>query len=205
MKALTIHQPWASLIIAGVKRYETRTRRMNYRGTLAIHAAAMPFDRVFNSWGHVTEAVRMEELCMRLLQTDNLRDLPKGCILGTVEVVDCLPMVAGWPDGDLYLHSQRFDEDGRAILVPVSPEEWALGNYDLGRYAIQLADPKPLPEPIPARGQQGLWNWEPPECPECHGLGEVGYLADRHDPASWLTAVCPTCHGEGWVSGKAGK
>jgi hypothetical protein len=30
-----------------------------------------------------------------------------------------------------------------------------------GRYAWILEDIKPLPEPIPARGAQGLWNWEP--------------------------------------------
>lgn len=38
MKALTIHQPWASLIAYQFKRYETRSWSTDYRGALAIHA-----------------------------------------------------------------------------------------------------------------------------------------------------------------------
>lgn len=38
MKAITLHQPWASLIALGVKTVETRSWNTNYRGTLAIHA-----------------------------------------------------------------------------------------------------------------------------------------------------------------------
>ena len=42
-------------------------------------------------------------------------------------------------------------------------DELALGDYTPGRYAWKLANVKKLPEPIPAKGRQGLWNWEPPE------------------------------------------
>ncbi len=38
MKALTICEPWATLIAQGVKRIENRTWRTHYRGPLAIHA-----------------------------------------------------------------------------------------------------------------------------------------------------------------------
>lgn len=38
MYALTIKQPWASAIMAGLKRVENRTWRTDYRGPLAIHA-----------------------------------------------------------------------------------------------------------------------------------------------------------------------
>lgn len=37
------------------------------------------------------------------------------------------------------------------------------GDYSPGRFAWLLADIKPLPEPIPAKGKQGLWNWTPDE------------------------------------------
>ncbi len=40
MKALTLCQPWASLVALGHKRIETRCWETKYRGTLAIHAAA---------------------------------------------------------------------------------------------------------------------------------------------------------------------
>lgn len=36
MKALTIWQPWASLIARGVKQYETRSWPTKYRGPIAM-------------------------------------------------------------------------------------------------------------------------------------------------------------------------
>lgn len=37
---LTMHQPWASLLVAGVKRVEGRSWQTTHRGRLWIHAAA---------------------------------------------------------------------------------------------------------------------------------------------------------------------
>ena len=39
MKAITIWQPWAEFIAAGVKHNETRSWATKYRGPIAIHAA----------------------------------------------------------------------------------------------------------------------------------------------------------------------
>lgn len=38
MKALTIKEPWATLIIEGYKKYEFRSWKTNYRGKILIHA-----------------------------------------------------------------------------------------------------------------------------------------------------------------------
>lgn len=38
MKAITIREPWATLIIEGYKEYEFRSRKINYRGKILIHA-----------------------------------------------------------------------------------------------------------------------------------------------------------------------
>lgn len=38
MKALTIKQPWATLIVDGYKMYEFRSWKTNYRGKILIHA-----------------------------------------------------------------------------------------------------------------------------------------------------------------------
>ena len=38
MKALTIKEPWASLIVQGFKKYEFRSWKTNYRGKVLIHA-----------------------------------------------------------------------------------------------------------------------------------------------------------------------
>ena len=45
MKALSLRQPWASLIANGHKTIETRTWRTRYRGPLAIHASMRPYAR----------------------------------------------------------------------------------------------------------------------------------------------------------------
>lgn len=42
MKALTLHEPWATLVALGVKTIETRSWSTAYRGPLAIHAALRP-------------------------------------------------------------------------------------------------------------------------------------------------------------------
>lgn len=45
-------------------------------------------------------------------------------------------------------------------LSTLPDTEKALGDYSLGRYAWELRNIKELPEPIKAKGQQGIWNWE---------------------------------------------
>ena len=39
MKAISIHQPWASLIALGEKHYETRNWKPQHRGPIIIHAS----------------------------------------------------------------------------------------------------------------------------------------------------------------------
>jgi DNA-binding CsgD family transcriptional regulator len=39
LRAITVRQPWARLLAAGVKTVESRARRVAYRGPVAIHAA----------------------------------------------------------------------------------------------------------------------------------------------------------------------
>ncbi len=46
MKAITIKQPWASLIVEGIKDIENRTWKTNYRGRVLIHSSA---DKKFNT------------------------------------------------------------------------------------------------------------------------------------------------------------
>ena len=40
MRVLTVHQPWAGLLVAGIKDVENRRWETNYRGPLLIHAGA---------------------------------------------------------------------------------------------------------------------------------------------------------------------
>lgn len=40
MKVITLKQPWATLVAEGIKKYEFRTWKTNYRGKVLIHAGA---------------------------------------------------------------------------------------------------------------------------------------------------------------------
>jgi hypothetical protein len=75
MKTLSIRQPWAFLVVTGRKRVENRSWRSNYRGPLLIHAGAR--------W--VDEPVERIE---RRHGIEVPRDLPRGGIVGIVDLVD---------------------------------------------------------------------------------------------------------------------
>ena len=75
-KALTLWQPYAQAVAAGMKKYETRSWRTNYRGDLLIHASVRPISK---------------EYCV-LAKRYGLRDCPMGVIVGKVKLVDCILM-----------------------------------------------------------------------------------------------------------------
>lgn len=77
LRILTIRQPWASLIVSGVKDIENRSWRTSYRGRLAICAAA--------------GTPRTESpLLADLMTPDAIQQLPRGVIIGVVTLTDCL-------------------------------------------------------------------------------------------------------------------
>lgn len=85
------------------------------------------------------------------------RLLPLGAVVAIARLVDCFPTdhvgeLLGWLDTTVLLHDGPHD-------VWVSDQEAAFGNYEPGRWAWLLGDVVPLPEPIPAKGAIGLWEW----------------------------------------------
>lgn len=83
---LSMHQPWASLLVAGIKRVEGRSWYSAHRGRLWIAAAAKrPSPQ---------EISELEASYRVLLHKDVHfpKDYPTGCLLGCVEVADCLPL-----------------------------------------------------------------------------------------------------------------
>ena len=140
MKAITIHQPWASLIAHGHKRFETRSWRTNYRGPIAIHAGK-----------------KIERQAVLMLARDHTRiwhkitPLPTGCIVAVAELKDCWKSL----DGKLI----EAQPPGEKRVRFAETHELIFGDYTPGRYAWELANVR-LIEPIPAKGRQGLWNWQ---------------------------------------------
>lgn len=74
MKALTVKQPWATLISEGIKKYEFRSWKTNYRGKILIHAGA---------------GIDKEKL--KEFKKLNL-DYPKKRIVAVAEIEDCLEL-----------------------------------------------------------------------------------------------------------------
>ncbi|XP_023947876.1 activating signal cointegrator 1 [Bicyclus anynana] len=85
-KCLSMHQPWASLLVEGIKRHEGRTWYTSHRGRLWIASTAKPPDH------SVVSAVENQ---YRVLRPDEQHKFPTfyptGCLLGCVNVDDCLP------------------------------------------------------------------------------------------------------------------
>ncbi len=148
MKALSLLQPWATLVATGSKRIETRSWKTKYRGPIAIHAS-----KGFLKGGRSG----LVELCshepFKSALTNQANDLlsnglhpsevykimPFGYVIATCFLVDCFLIT---------------DEN-----IPVSPE-LEFGDFAPGRYGWSLQGVEMLKKPIPFKGKLGLWNWD---------------------------------------------
>lgn len=149
MKALTLWQPWASFMVLvpdPPKKNETRGWDTNHRGPLAIHAAASEPGWVRKTFCSSPELVQLLDLLGptvlpdfvkgHTFPEDIFRALPRGAVLGSVEVIGTVPTdyaTTSWP-------------------------ERALGDYSEGRFAWVTRNPVRLLEPVPWKGRQGFWN-----------------------------------------------
>ncbi|KAM4743815.1 activating signal cointegrator 1 [Anableps anableps] len=81
---LSMHQPWASLLVKGIKRVEGRTWYTSHRGRLWIAAAAKkPTPQ---------EVAEVEQMYRRIYKKEPKfpKDYPTGCLLGCVNMTECL-------------------------------------------------------------------------------------------------------------------
>lgn len=133
MKALTVKQPWAWAIMRGGKSIENRSQVWSYRGPLAIHAG--------QAWSKVGASdLRVNAVAAA---TPGGAQATRGAILGVVDLVDC--------------HTAQGDCCPPWGDNPDAP----VGPLDQIRHRaithLVLRNPRPLAEPIPARGALGLW------------------------------------------------
>lgn len=132
MKALTVKQPWAALIISGVKNVENRSWATAHRGELAIHSSLKPAPE--EEWGRAEHLCRQQappwgpDQGMITAFFAIVRDpRQNGVVLGTVELVDVTHVTNPWA------------EPGMRHWILESPFQFA--------------------EPVPARGALQLWDW----------------------------------------------
>lgn len=93
MRVLSIRQPWASLIIKGFKDVENRSWRTLIRGEIAVHASV---SKAEDDWEDAIitvaaiRAIAFSEAEKWLIKAIGDSDkLPRGAVLGTVEITDC--------------------------------------------------------------------------------------------------------------------
>lgn len=139
LRALTVWQPWASLLVLGIKKYETRSWCTSYRGPIAIHAAKKKVFTVMN----MLHPVAANAIQYRLLK-NQLNQLPIGHILGYGNLIACHKIDA-------------------AFIAGLSEDEKLMGDFTPGRYAWEIVDIVKLDRPVKMRGAQMLWTVHDPE------------------------------------------
>lgn len=147
IKALTVYQPWASLIALGEKTIETRGWYTKYRGPLAIHAAATCKTKHMDlAWQEPFYSALLP-LHKQNPTNPTLKDIikcPWMSIIAICNLVDCVEITPEY-------------------VSTLSDKERAFGDYTPGRYAWVLKDVHPLVDPIQIRGRQRIWNWDETE------------------------------------------
>jgi len=129
MKAISLWQPWATLMAIGSKRNETRSWPTSHRGPLAIHAA--------KKWdGHLKRLCTLPPYNEHLSKFDP-DDLPRGAIVCVVNVIDCVKIT-----------------DTNA---PIDDEN-NFGDYTPGRFMWITNNVRRLPEAVPFVGAQWFFD-----------------------------------------------
>lgn len=130
--AISLWQPWATLIVIGAKKIETRSWPITHRGLIAIHAA-----RHFGEFeGALCGKHPFREALAAAGYTD-VAQLPTGAIVGTAELVECTVIT-------------RYN-------LPEEPER-SFGDYRPGRFRWFLQQARQISPPIPWTGKQGIFH-----------------------------------------------
>lgn len=148
MKALTLTQPWATLVAIGLKRIETRSWSTPYRGPLAIHAA--------KSLGSMTtgEFVRLcsSEPFRSALGTEG--DLTvRGAVVATCRLVDVVPI-----EGENAQGYTRFvcpHLDGGLTYY-----NFGNGGWNPATTQRDVSAEEPFGDFTPGRCRLGVWEWD---------------------------------------------
>jgi len=140
MKAISIKQPWASLIIEGIKDIENRTWKTSFRGTVLVHATAktagIPSELLTNEqWDSLHYCIESPFWMFELMAGR----YTNSAIIGTVDIVDCVvnhPNI--WAEKTDY---ENFNED------PVY-YNWVLSN------PVKFDEPM-----LNVKGKLSLWDY----------------------------------------------
>lgn len=140
MKTITIKQPYADVIVEGIKDIENRTWPTKFRGRVLIHASAMQVKARNVNYPH-------NEIWQMFVPKDNLMRAyfsknTTSAIVGSVEIIDCvINHPSAWAEKCEPIY--RFGTD----KIVQATYNWVLAN------------PIKFPEPIPAKGKLSFWDY----------------------------------------------
>lgn len=178
MKAITIWQPWSSLLACGAKGFETRSWATSYRGPIAIHAAALSIPRVLkktfpmSEWAYHPDHDAKEQFMAVLTKAFSdytpiedimgfLDELPTGAVVATANLIGCQKIIAPFGERPPCFGNTPFIRLENGDTYDPDDMELMVGDWTPGRYAWEFSDMKAIaPTPIPAKGKQGLWEWD---------------------------------------------
>jgi hypothetical protein len=144
LKALTLYQPWATLVAIGAKRIETRSWATRYRGPLGIHASLNKRFAGMRSKNYICGNLPFNGVLTKGIQgISALTFMPFGAIIAICNLDHC----------------QKIKPLGLPSDLPPEPER-SFGDYTPGRYMWFLQDIRKLDQPIFVKGSMGLWDWD---------------------------------------------
>lgn len=148
MKAISIKQPWASLIAHGIKDIENRTWKTNYRGKVYIHASAKQagsYDELLNDLQKIEFKEKYDRVTLR-------KQHHFSAIIGEVDIVDC---VINHPS----IWAEKSDNYGRFFRNGVPAYVGKKENKPI--YNWVLANPVIYEKPIlNVKGKLSFWEFE---------------------------------------------
>jgi hypothetical protein len=145
MKAISLWQPYAGLWVNGDKMIETRGWNTTFRGVIAVHATLfhkLPHEVYMNIWLAMGREEKDYPGSFLYYQERACGTLSFGHILGEVNIVDCVPIEN--------LYGSKWD----------TTMERAMGDWTPGCFGWITDRNARYANPVPAKGKQGLWNWE---------------------------------------------
>lgn len=133
LRAISLWQPWASLMALGAKHIETRSWPTDYRGYVAIHAA--------QKWNADLRELTYSEPFWESLneEYDQANDLPRGVIVAVGHLSGCL------------------STHDRNLIPAPHTNEHHFGDYAPKRYMWLFPRIWKLSSPVYVRGRQGFW------------------------------------------------
>lgn len=158
MKALTVWQPWASLIVAGAKPYEFRGWRAPGKlvgQRIVIHAAARPIhaDEVGDLISRL--ALRDQDEASRIRAAETCLDPGPALAVLNRALQGDLPLSAGV--GTAVLGEATYAL-GIAVDFGLDRANDSDRNDD-ANWGWPMSDVEQWATPVPARGRQGFWVW----------------------------------------------